>query len=86
MLAGCGHGLFAMQARSAQSKLAEARELSAPDLAPYEYYYAAAHLEKAKQEAADADYGDAIDLAETSEAYAEKAIERSREARQGGGR
>jgi len=86
VLPGCGHGLFAIQARSAASKLAEARELHAPDLAPYEYYLAAAHLEKAKQEAAEADYGDAIDLAEASEAYADRAIELSRKARQGAGR
>jgi hypothetical protein len=86
MVAGCGHGLFAIQARSAESKLAEARALQAPDLAPYEYYYAEVHLEQARQEAAEADYGDAIELAETSEEYAEKAIELSRKARQGAGR
>ncbi|MBN1605135.1 MAG: DUF4398 domain-containing protein [Polyangiaceae bacterium] len=86
MVAGCGHGLFAIHARAAQSKLAEARELQAPDLAPYEYYYAEAHLEKAKQEAAEADYGDAIDLAKTSEEHADKAVELSREAREGAGR
>jgi hypothetical protein len=86
MLVGCGHGLFAIHARGAESKLAEARELQAPDLAPYEYYYAEAHLEKAKQEAAEADYGDAIDLAETSEEYADKAVELSRSAREGAGR
>jgi hypothetical protein len=86
MLTGCGHGLFAIHERSAASKLAEARELQAPELAPYEYYYAEVHLEKAKQEAAEADYGDAIDLAEASEEYAEKAVELSRKAREGAGR
>ncbi len=86
MCAGCGHGLFAIHERNAASKLVEARELGAPDLAAYEYYYAEAHLEKAKQEAAEADYGDAIDLAETSEKYAEKAVELSRKAREGAGR
>jgi hypothetical protein len=85
-LAGCGHGLFAVHERGAAAKLAEARELGAPDLAPYEYYYAEAHLAQAKREAAEADYGDAIDLAETSEQYAERAVELSRKAREGAGR
>jgi hypothetical protein len=86
LLAGCGHGLFAIHERSAAVKLAEARELGAPDLAAYEYYYAEAHFEQAKREAAEADYGDAVDLAVTSERYAEKAVELSRQAREGAGR
>lgn len=83
VLAGCGHAVFAMEIRSASMRLAEAREVGAPELAPYEYYYAEAHLEKAKQEAAEADYGDAIELASTSTEYAEKAIELSETAREG---
>ena len=80
---GCGHAVFAMEVRSASMRVAEAREVGAQELAPYEYYYAEAHLEKAKQEAAEADFGDAIDLASTSEEYAQKAIELSQSARQG---
>jgi hypothetical protein len=72
-----------MEVRGASVKVAEARELGAQELAPYEYYYAEAHLEKAKQEAAEADFGDAIELASTSAEYAEKAIELSESARQG---
>jgi hypothetical protein len=83
---GCGNTLYAIQANSASSKLAEAQELGAEKLAPYEYYYAKAHMEKAQEEAAAADYGDAADLAEVAEEYAEKAIRLSREAHRGGGR
>lgn len=83
---GCGNTLYAIQANSASSKVEEAKELGAEKYAPYEYYYAKAHLEKAETEAAEADYGDAATLAETAEEYADKAIRLSREAHRGGGR
>ena len=83
---GCGNTLYAIQANSASSKVEEAKELGAEQYAPYEYYYARAHLTKAEQEAAEADYGDAADLAETSEEYALKAIKLSRQAHRGAGR
>ena len=86
VLGGCGNTLYAIQANSASSKLSEARELGAEKLAPYEYYYAKAHMEKAQEEAAAADYGDAANLAEVAEEYADKAIRLSREAHRGGGR
>lgn len=86
VLGGCGNTLYAFQASSASSKLEEAKELGAETHAPYEYYYAKLHLEKAMTEAADADYGDAIDLAEVSEEYADKAIRLAREAHSGEGR
>jgi hypothetical protein len=83
---GCGNTLYAIKANSAASKVEEARELGAEKFAPYEYYYAKEHLDKAQREAAEADYGDAADLAEVSEEYAEKAIRLSRDAHRGGGR
>jgi len=85
-LVGCGNTLYAIQANSASSKVEEARELDAEKYAPYEYYFAKAHLEKAQQEAAEADYGDAANLAEVAEEHADKAIRLSREAHRGGGR
>jgi hypothetical protein len=85
-LTGCGNTLYAIQANAAASKLEEAKELGAEKYAPYEYHYAKAHLEKAQFEAADADYGDAANLAETAEEFADKAIRLSREAHRGGGR
>jgi len=83
---GCGNTLYAMQANSASSKLEEARELGAEQYAPYEYFYAREHLRKAQTEAAEADYSDAVDLAETSEEYADKAIRLARDAHRGAGR
>lgn len=83
---GCGHGVYAIQASAASNKLEEAHELGAEKLAPYEYYYAREYLEKAEEEAAEASYGDAEELAEQSEQYAAKAVELSRDARRGAGR
>jgi len=83
VVAGCGNTLYSIQATSASGKLEQARELGAEQSAPYEYFYAKEHLQKAQSEAAEADYGDAVELAETSEKYAEKAIRRAREARSG---
>jgi hypothetical protein len=75
-----------VQANSAASKLEEAQALGAEQYAPYEYFYAKEHLAKAQSEAAEADYGDAIDLADVSEEYAEKAVRLTREAHRGAGR
>jgi hypothetical protein len=83
---GCGNTLYAINANAASSKIEEAKELGAEKLAPYEYYFAKAHLEKAQSEAAEADYGDATDLAATAEEFADKAIRLSRDAHRGGGR
>jgi hypothetical protein len=71
---------------AAASRVEEAKAVGAEQLAPYEYYYAKEHLEKAQEEAAEADYGDAIDLANTSEEYADKAIRLTRDAHRGAGR
>ncbi|MEZ4375668.1 MAG: DUF4398 domain-containing protein [Polyangiaceae bacterium] len=84
--AGCGNTLYAIQANAASNKVEEARELDAEKYAPYEYYYAKEHLEKAEAEAAEADYSDASNLAEVAEEYADKAIRLTREARRGAGR
>jgi Domain of unknown function (DUF4398) len=83
---GCGNTIYAFQVNSASNKVEEAHELGAEKLAPYEYYYAKEHLEKAMEEAAEADYSDAINLAEASEEYADKAIRLTKEAHRGAGR
>jgi hypothetical protein len=77
--AGCGNAIYAVQVNAASSKVEEAHELGAEQYAPYEYYYAKEHLEKAQTEAAEADYSDAVDLAD-------KAIRLAREAHRGAGR
>lgn len=83
---GCGNTLYAVSATSASSKLAEARELGAEQYAPYEFTMAREHLDKARTEAAEADYGDAAELSDLAEQYAARAITLSREAHRGAGR
>lgn len=85
-LAGCGGSLYALKATSAAQKLETARALGAERYAPYEYFYAKEHLDKASEEARTADYGDAVDLADVADEYADKAIELSRGAHEGAGR
>lgn len=85
-LVGCGNAIYAIEANSAASKLEEAHELGAEQYATYEYYMAKEHLEKARTEAAEADYGDAIDLSSDAEKYADKAITLARAAHRGAGR
>lgn len=83
---GCGGTLYALDVGSASSKLESARALGAERLAPYEYWMAFEHLQKAKEEAASADYGDALSFTGTAEEYADKAIKLSRQAHEGAGR
>jgi len=85
-LTGCGGTLYAINASSANSRLEEAKELGADQLAPYEYYYAKAHLEQAQIDAQEASYSDAINYAESAEEYADKAINLSKAARKASGR
>jgi hypothetical protein len=85
-LMGCGGTLYAIQASSASGKIEEAKAMGAEKLAPYEYYLAEEHMKKASEEAATAEYGDAVDLADKAEKYAEKAISLSRQAHKGAGR
>jgi hypothetical protein len=86
MTSGCVGTIYAVKATNASSKLEQARTLGAMELAEYEYYYAKEHLLKAQEEAAQAEYGDAIEFADVSEEYADKAIELSRDAHRGAGR
>ncbi len=85
-LTGCGNTIYAVEVSSAANKFEEAESLGAEQYAPYEYYSAKQHLEKARTEAAEADYGDAIDLASTSAEFSEKAIRIARDAHRGAGR
>jgi hypothetical protein len=83
-LPACGPGWYTISVNSASSKLEEARALGADRLAPYEYYYAKAHLDKAKLEAGEANYSDAAQLSETAEDYATRAVRISQSARKAG--
>lgn len=86
VLPGCGSILYAVDSSAAENRVEEARELGAETYAPYEYYMAREHLEKAKVEASEADYGDASRLSGDAERYASKAIALTREAYRGAGR
>lgn len=86
LAAGCGNTLYAIQISSASSKLEEAHELGAEQYAPYEYWFAYEHIEKAQSEASEADYSDAVKLAEVGEEYADRAIKLARDAHRGAGR
>jgi hypothetical protein len=86
LAAGCGNTLYAIQISAASSKLEEAHELGAEQYAPYEYWFAYEHIEKAQSEASEADYSDAVKLAEVGEEYADKAIKLARDAHRGAGR
>jgi hypothetical protein len=85
-VSGCGNFFYAIYASGATSKLEAAEKLGAEKYAPYEYYFAKEHLAKAMEEAASADYGDAIDFADEAEKHAEKAIQLSKQAHEGAGR
>jgi hypothetical protein len=75
IVAGCGSVYYTVNVNAAQARLEQAREMGAESVAPYEYYYAREHLREAQLQAAEASYGDAANLAETAEAYAQKAID-----------
>ncbi|MEM1029958.1 MAG: hypothetical protein AAF928_06945 [Myxococcota bacterium] len=83
---GCVGTVYAVKSLNAAASLEEAKVLGAPELAEYEYYYAREMLEKAKEEAASAAYGDAIEFADRAREYADKAVELSKGAHRGAGR
>ena len=80
-LNACGGSLYAVYASSASSRLEDARAAGAINTAPYEYYLAREHLKQASQEAARAEYGDALQLAKLAEQYAEQAANLARAAK-----
>ncbi len=77
---GCGNFFYAIYSTGATSKLETAQALGAEKYAPYHFYYAQEHLWKAAEEAATADYGDAIDYADEAEKAADEAIKLSKAA------
>jgi hypothetical protein len=75
LLVGCGNAIYAVRITQASDELARAEQLGAARRAPYEYQFALEHFEKARTEALEADYGDAIALAEVAHEYARRAIQ-----------
>lgn len=74
LLAGCGGAICAVHVARASDELARAEQLGAARRAPYEYHFALEHFEKARSEAAEADYSSAIRLAEVAREYARRAV------------
>lgn len=74
-LLGCGNAIYAARITQASEELARAEQLGAEARAPYEYHYALEHLRKARREAMEADYGDAIELARVAYDYASRAVQ-----------
>ncbi len=75
---GCGPTLYAVNAGGASGVVEEAAAARAAEHAPYEYFYAVEHLKKAREEAAEANYQDAIHFASIAEEYGTKARDLAR--------
>ena len=75
---GCGPTIYTVHILPASRSVEQAREAGAPEHAPYEYYYAQAHLEHAREEAGEGSYQDAIRHAKVAEEYGVKARDLAR--------
>lgn len=74
---GCAPAIYAARVGPASRAVERARQVDAPNLAPYEYYYAEAFLHKAREDAGEAAYQDAIAYARIARESADAAIERA---------
>lgn len=80
-LPACGPAIYVFDIIPASSAVGQAEQAGAEEWAPYHYWLARLYLEKAAEEANEANYQDAIQLAERSREHAELAQQRAREAR-----
>lgn len=78
---GCGPVSYTTNIRSAEQKLQLAREENARWYAPYEYYFAEAHLQQSERLAAESEYEDAIRYAKIAEDFSGRALEITRRKR-----
>jgi hypothetical protein len=74
---GCASVEFAHQAGRTSEKLAGMKRLGATTWAPYEMTLAEAYLQKAAEEAAEADYEHALDLARDAETLLDGGLRRA---------
>ncbi len=75
---GCGNALYVMSVDSAEGQLEQAQSIDAQRYAPYEYYSAQARIIEAKHQAAEAEYGNAIALANAASSLAREAIAKAK--------
>ena len=73
--AGCGPTLYVVDLLEAERQLEEARVENARFHAPYEYHAADAYLEKAREEAAEGQYEDAIRFAQSAAHLSHRALQ-----------
>ncbi|MEM9190253.1 MAG: DUF4398 domain-containing protein [Myxococcota bacterium] len=78
VIVGCGPALYTVHITPAARAVEQAREADAARHAPYEFYYAEAHLRKAREEASEASYQEAIRFAGIAEEYGDKARDLAR--------
>lgn len=78
MLAACGPSLYTFNVIPASSAVEQARQANAAEHAPYEFFYAQSYLDKAREEAAEANYQDAIRFAERANELGTKARDMAR--------
>jgi hypothetical protein len=77
-LAACGPTLYTFNSIGASGAVGEAEQSNAAEHAPYEYFYARAYLDKAREEAAEANYQDAWRFAERAAEFGTKARDLAR--------
>ncbi len=71
----CGPVQYSHFILRASAAMAEAEEADAEDEAPYEYWYADAHMKQARREVGYSDFQEAVKCAKTAQEYATKASE-----------
>ncbi|MBX3268876.1 MAG: DUF4398 domain-containing protein [Sandaracinaceae bacterium] len=76
--AACGPSLYTFNVIPASQAVEQARQANAPDHAPYEFFIAEAYLDKAREEAAEANYQDAVRFAERANEFGTKARDLAR--------
>ena len=74
----CGPTLYTFNSIPASQTVEQARQSNAAEHAPYEFYTASAYLDKAREEAAEANYQDATRFAERANEFGTKARDLAR--------
>lgn len=70
--------MYTVAINEATMAVEEARQAGAPTAAPYEFHYAQAHLDKAREEAGQAEYQNALDAAAVAREYGIRARDLAR--------
>lgn len=77
-LVACGPTLYTVNIIGGGSAVEQARQANAAEHAPYEYFFSQAYADKAREEAAEANYQDAIRFAERAAEFGSKARDMAR--------